>query len=149
MADDPEKTRAVVAARVAREEAAEAPRRARRAKGYARTERRLGRRCEYAHIPIGVIRHGISPIALEDLELGETSMVKHVIELEDPKPFRDRYQKIPPHQYDEVRNHLKEMLEIEKRILMRFMMILLNKKLLSSQADVLNVGFRFVKFIAH
>ena len=27
-------------------------------------------------------------------------------------PFRERYRRIPPHQYEEVKNHLKEMLEI-------------------------------------
>ena len=50
--------------------------------------------------------------ALEDLELGRTSLVKHKIVLEDPKPFRERYRRIPPHQYNEVKQHLKEMLEI-------------------------------------
>ena len=34
--------------------------------------------------------------ALEDLELGRTDLVKHVIKLDDPKPFRERYQQIPP-----------------------------------------------------
>ena len=28
---------------------------------------------------------------LEDLELGRTDLVKHVIKLDDPKPFRERY----------------------------------------------------------
>ena len=50
--------------------------------------------------------------ALEDVELGKTDMVKHVIRLNDPIPFRERYRRIPPHQYDEVKKHLKEMLEI-------------------------------------
>ena len=50
--------------------------------------------------------------ALEDTELGRTDMVKHTIRLNDPIPFRERYRRIPPHQYDEVKNHLKEMLEI-------------------------------------
>ena len=54
--------------------------------------------------------HGI--FALEDLELGRTNIVKHKIVLEDPKPFRERYQRIPPHQYNEVKEHLKQMLEI-------------------------------------
>ena len=51
---------------------------------------------------------------LEDLELGKTDMVKHVIGLNDPAPFRERYQWIPPCQYDEVNKHLKEMLEIRE-----------------------------------
>ena len=39
-------------------------------------------------------------------------MVKHVIRLDNQVPFRERYRRIPPHQYEEVKNHLKEMLEI-------------------------------------
>ena len=54
--------------------------------------------------------HGI--FALEDLELGRTNIVKHKIVLEDPKPFCERYRRIPPHQYQEVKEHLKQMLEI-------------------------------------
>ena len=50
--------------------------------------------------------------ALEDLELGKTGLVKHVIKLDDPKPFHERYRRIPPHQYDKVKKHLKEMVEI-------------------------------------
>ena len=50
--------------------------------------------------------------ALEDLKLGRTDLVKHVIKLDDLKPFREKYQWIPPHQYEEVRKHLKEMVEI-------------------------------------
>ena len=50
--------------------------------------------------------------ALDDLELGKTNMVKHKIILDDPKPFRERYRRIPPHQYQEVKDHLKQMLEI-------------------------------------
>ena len=50
--------------------------------------------------------------ALDDLELGCTDMVKHVIKLDNEIPFRERYRRIPPHQYEEVKNHLKEMLEI-------------------------------------
>ena len=50
--------------------------------------------------------------ALEDKELGKTNLVKHHIELNSKTPFRERYRRIPPHQYEEVRNHLKEMLEI-------------------------------------
>ena len=50
--------------------------------------------------------------ALEDLELGWTSMVKHNIKLTSKIPFRERYHRIPPHQYEEVCEHLKDMLEI-------------------------------------
>ena len=50
--------------------------------------------------------------ALEDLELGKTDLVKHVIKLDNQQPFKERYQRIPPHQYEEVKQHLKEMIEI-------------------------------------
>ena len=39
-------------------------------------------------------------------------MVKHVIKLNDDKLFCEWYQRIPSHQYNEVKRHLKEMLEI-------------------------------------
>ena len=50
--------------------------------------------------------------ALDDLDLAHTSVVKHKIKLNDYTLFKERYRRIPPHQYDEVRRHLKEMLEI-------------------------------------
>ena len=45
-------------------------------------------------------------------ELGKTSLVQHDIKLDDETPFKERYQRIPPHQYEEVRKHLQEMLNI-------------------------------------
>ena len=50
--------------------------------------------------------------ALNDLELGKTSKVKHQIKLNNNVPFKDRYQRIPPQEFDEVRRHLGEMLKI-------------------------------------
>ena len=50
--------------------------------------------------------------ALNDLELGCTSQVKHSIKLDDTKPFKDRYRRIPPQQFEEVRNHLQDMLKV-------------------------------------
>ena len=38
--------------------------------------------------------------------------VKYKIRLNDYTPFKERYWRIPPHMYEEVRKHLKEMLEI-------------------------------------
>ena len=46
------------------------------------------------------------------LDLGRTNLVKHRIELTDYTPIKDRYRRIPPHQYEEVRKHLKEMLDV-------------------------------------
>ena len=49
---------------------------------------------------------------LDDLELGRTSLVKHNIKLTNESPFKERYQRIPPHQYEEVKKHLNKMMEI-------------------------------------
>ena len=49
---------------------------------------------------------------MDSLDLGQMDMVKHHINLTDYTPIKDRYQRIPPHQYEEVQKHLKEMLEI-------------------------------------
>ena len=57
---------------------------------------------EYAHI-----------FALESLDTGHTSMVKHKIRLDNYTPFKERYRGIPPNLFDEVKNHLKEMIEVE------------------------------------
>ena len=50
--------------------------------------------------------------SLNDLDLGKTSTVKHTIKLTDYTPFKERYCRIPPHQFEEVIKHLQEMLEI-------------------------------------
>jgi hypothetical protein len=44
-------------------------------------------------------------------DLGKTDIVEHRIVLEDEKPFKQPYRKIPPGMYDEVRQHVKEMLD--------------------------------------
>ena len=46
------------------------------------------------------------------LDIGETDAVSHTIELEDERPFKQPYRRIPPGMYDEVRQHVKEMLDI-------------------------------------
>ena len=43
-------------------------------------------------------------------DLGCTTAVKHKIILTDDKPFKQPYRKIPPGMYEEVRQHLKDML---------------------------------------
>ena len=50
--------------------------------------------------------------AVEDLELGCTDLVKHEIKLTNYVPFKERYRRIPPHQYEEVHKHLNEMLKM-------------------------------------
>ena len=49
---------------------------------------------------------------LESLDMGHTSVVKHKIKLDNYTPFKERYHRIPPNLFDEVRSHLKEMLEV-------------------------------------
>ena len=44
-------------------------------------------------------------------DLGFTNQVEHEIILYDPTPFKDPYRRIPPAMFEEVRQHLKEMLD--------------------------------------
>ena len=48
-----------------------------------------------------------------DLNLGKTSLIKHWIELTDQIPFRECYQCIPSHMYDDMKAHLQETLDID------------------------------------
>ena len=50
--------------------------------------------------------------ALDKNDLGHTTKVKHKIKLNDYTPFKERYRRVPPHLYEEVQKHLKEMVEI-------------------------------------
>ena len=50
--------------------------------------------------------------ALEKNDLGHTTKVKHKIRLNDYTQFKERYRRVPPHLYEEVWKHLKEMVEI-------------------------------------
>ena len=50
--------------------------------------------------------------ALKDTELGHIKLIKHEIKLVDDKPFKERYRRIPPQQFEEVRKHLEEMVNI-------------------------------------
>ena len=47
-----------------------------------------------------------------DLDLGKCNTIKHAIKITDPQPFKERYRRIPPHLYEEVKNHLKEIVEV-------------------------------------
>ena len=49
---------------------------------------------------------------LKDMELGHTKLIKHEIKLLDDKPFKEQYRRIPPQQFEEVRKHLEEMVNI-------------------------------------
>ena len=64
------------------------------------------------HSARSLIREYQHLFALALNELGKTSLVQHGIKLSDETPFKERYQRISPHQYEEVRKHLQEMLDI-------------------------------------
>ena len=44
------------------------------------------------------------------MDLGHTELVKHSINIDDDRPFKEPYRSIPPALIQEVREHLKEML---------------------------------------
>ena len=42
-----------------------------------------------------------------DLDLGKCNLLKHSNKITDPQPFKEIYQRIPPHLYEEVKAHLQ------------------------------------------
>ena len=48
---------------------------------------------------------------LDPVELGCTHSTKHTIKVTDNTPLKEHFRRIPPPMVEEVRNHLKEMLE--------------------------------------
>ena len=48
----------------------------------------------------------------DDMDLGRATSVKHHIILTNPIPFKERYRRIPPQLYDEVKAHLQDMLRL-------------------------------------
>ena len=50
--------------------------------------------------------------AKTDLDLGKCNTIKHAIKITDPQPFKERYRRIPPHLFDEVKKCLQEMIEV-------------------------------------
>lgn len=49
--------------------------------------------------------------ATSDLDLGCTALLTHDIPLVDDIPIRQRYRRIPPSDYDEVRTHIRKLLD--------------------------------------
>ena len=47
-----------------------------------------------------------------DLDLGKCNILKHDIKITDAQPFKERYQRIQPHLYEDMKAHLKEMVEV-------------------------------------
>ena len=56
--------------------------------------------CKWSHI-----------FSKDSNDLGKTDLVKHKIVLEDDRPFKQPYRKIPPGMYDEIRQHINDMLK--------------------------------------
>ena len=59
-----------------------------------------------------LIREYNFPFVLDDLDLKKTSIAKQKNKLVDNVLFKEHYRRIPPHQFEEVRKHLQEMLDI-------------------------------------
>ena len=47
-----------------------------------------------------------------DLDMSRTDLVQHNIIFTNPLPFKEKFRRIPPQLYDEVKAHLKEMLDL-------------------------------------
>ena len=47
-----------------------------------------------------------------DFDLGKCNILKHNIQVTDQQPFKERYGRIPPHLFEEVKQHLQEMVEV-------------------------------------
>ena len=60
-----------------------------------------------------ILAEYVNLVALNDMDLGKTSVVTHHIKLTNYTPFKERYCHIPPCQFKKVRNHLQEMLVLE------------------------------------
>ena len=43
---------------------------------------------------------------------GKCNILKHKIQLTDQQPFKERYRRILPHLFEEVKQHFQEMVEV-------------------------------------
>ena len=55
----------------------------------------------------------VSYFSTGSTDLGRADIVKHEIKLTDNTPFKEPYRRIPPGLYEEVRQHLKGMLDAD------------------------------------
>ena len=67
---------------------------------------------EQAEKVCGLLQEYHNIFSLEKHDMGHTKVTKHKIVLKDPDtpPFKEQFRRIPPPQVDEVREHLKLML---------------------------------------
>ena len=59
------------------------------------------------------VRDNIDTFSATDLDLGRTEVTKHPMTLQDYIPFKEKARRVPPHMYDEVRQHLRQMLDLD------------------------------------
>lgn len=60
---------------------------------------------------ISMIEKWKSVFSTGPTDLGFTNLVEHEIKLHDETPFKEPYRRIPPGMFEEVRQHLREMLD--------------------------------------
>ena len=75
----------------------------------SRLEGWCGANCTYADALLTEY-HDVS--SLETVELGCTNLAKHEIKVVDNEAFKERFWRIPPCMVEEVRPHMREMLEV-------------------------------------
>ena len=70
---------------------------------------------EQAEKACGLIQEYHNIFSLEKHDMGHTKVTKHKIVFKDldTLPFKEQFHRIPPPQVDEVREHLKLMLDAE------------------------------------
>ena len=77
-------------------------------------------------VPVNVDKESLSPaearelasllqrhqgvFSTDDNDFGMTTTVQHTIPTETTRPLKDRYRRVPPHLYQEVKDHLKTLL---------------------------------------
>ena len=68
---------------------------------------------EQAEKACGLLREYHDIFSLEKHDMGHANVTKHKIVLKDPDtpPFKEQFRRVPPPQLDEVREHLKLMLD--------------------------------------
>ena len=60
-----------------------------------------------------ILKEYADVFAMVDLDLGQTSIMKHKITLEEwARPIKEHYRRVPPGLYDQVWRHLQEMIYI-------------------------------------
>ena len=59
------------------------------------------------------VRDKIDTFSATDLDLGRTEVTKHPMKLQDYIPFKDKARRVPPQMYNEMRQHLSQMLDLD------------------------------------